>query len=158
MADISEPQWKANPHWKTTKEDGVRSDVWLFVKRLNNDHPMNNEKNGNFTLIFLFPGCTYKSGPFIKSGKNGQKRKGGISFQTTQAKRHLEGSHPDFVSSLSNKWLHKSQVYIKSALAIKQVHLSSPSIQLWAINSLFVEDLSNIQYFLYSRGSDQSSK
>ena len=158
MADISEPQWKANPHWKTTKEDGVRSDVWLFVKRLNIDHPMNNEKNGNFTLIFLFPGCTYKSGPFIKSGKNGQKRKGGISFQTTQAKRHLEGSHPDFVSSLSNKWLHKSQVYIKSALAIKQVRLSSPSIQLWAINSLFVEDLSNIQYFLYSRGSDQSSK
>ena len=145
MPDNPGPQWKANPHWKTTKEDGVRSDVWLFIDCLNSDHPMNSEKNGNYTHICLLPGCTYKGGAFIKSGKNGQKRTGGISFQTTQAKRHLEGSHPDFASYLSKKKsLHKSQVYIKCALAIKQVSLSHPSIQLWALNSLFFGNLSGI--------------
>ena len=115
MADISEPQWKANPHWKTTKEDGVRSDVWLFVKRLNIDHPMNNEKNGNFTHICLLS--------FIKSGKNGQKRNGGTSFQRTQAKRHLEGGHPDFVSSLSKK-LSEIPGALEHGVFLDTVHLS----------------------------------
>ena len=111
MPDNPEPQWKANPHWKTTKEDGVRSDVWLFVKRLDNNQLMNREDNGEYTHIFLFLGRTYKGGPFIKNGGNGQKRRGGTSFQTTQAKRHLGGSHPNFISTLSReKSLYQRQM------------------------------------------------